>query len=93
MRALRSLGVGSPTGKSGHRGSGTDGMRTTGTPSWTDGPGEGAITIASWPSAARWSSTRSTERATPLTDGANDSAMIATRRPPWTVGRDVMPWS
>ena len=43
--------------------------------------GRGARTNGSWPRSRRWAADRSTEFATPLTSGGNDSVMIATRMP------------
>ena len=40
--------------------------------------GHGAMTMGWWPPAARSSATRTTQCATPLRSGGNDSVMIAT---------------
>src|SRR5262249_30518396 len=63
---------------------GMDGTRTTG---YGSGPatravpeaGSGAMTSGLWPRATRCSATRTTECATPLMSGGDDSVMIVTR--------------
>src|SRR5256885_2463912 len=76
--------LGRPSRNVGYPGIGTDGTRTTG---YGSGPatravpdaGSGTMTSSRWPRATRCSATRTTEWATPLMSGGNDSEMIATR--------------
>src|SRR2546421_937951 len=83
--AMRRLG--SPSRNDGYPGIGTDGTRTTGygvggaTRAVPDA-GSGAMTSTRWPRFTRCSATRTTEWATPLMSGGNDSEMIATRMAP-----------
>src|SRR5438067_275404 len=80
--AMRRLG--SPSRNVGYPGIGTDGTRTTGygsSPATRAVPdaGSGAITSTWCPRSTRCSATRTTECATPLMSGGNDSETIVTR--------------
>ena len=70
-------GLGSPTGNCRYA---IDGTWWMGNSAYSAGaPASGQITIASCPSSARWSSTRSTLVVTPLTVGRKLSLTTATR--------------